>query len=262
MTDTAPVRLLRDGPVATLLVDRPEKRNALTRAIWSAIPGLVAEAAADPEVVALVVRGAGTKAFSGGADIAEFPEVYATKAAIDTYTDAVRAAYAAVAGFDRPTIALVHGACVGGGCGIALCCDLRFAGAGARFGITPAKLGLVYSFVESRRLVDLVGPARAKDILYTGRLVSAAEAERIGLCDRVVPDEELEGAVGAYVAELAAVSRHSLKATKTMIDRIAAGAFAEDAEMRALFDDAFAGEDFREGYAAFMEKRAPSFTAR
>lgn len=244
--------------VATVVLDRPAARNALTAAMWAALPAVAARLA-EGDVRVVLLRGAGERAFSGGADIAEFPEVYATAAAARAYNDAVRAGQDAVARLEKPVIAVVWGACVGGGCGLALACDLRFAAEGARFGIPPARLGAAYSFGDTRQLVDLVGPARARDILFSGRLLGAEEALRIGLCDRVIPEAGLWAAAEAYARELAGLSAVSLATSKRMIRSILDGAVAEGPEHRAWLDAAFAGPDFAEGYAAFLEKRAPRF---
>lgn len=245
--------------LATLTIDRPAARNALTRACWQALPEVAARLAADPAVRAVLIRGAGERAFSGGADIAEFPAVYASAESARAYNDAVRAGQDAVARLPQPVVAAIFGACVGGGCGLALACDLRFAAEGARFGIPPARLGAAYSFADTKQLVELVGPARAKDILFSGRLLPAEEALAIGLCDRVLPPETLIASAEAYLREVAALSRVSVATSKRMVRAIQDGADAETPELRALLDAAFASADFAEGYAAFLAKRPPKF---
>jgi len=249
---------IADG-LATLSIDRPDARNALTAACWRALPEIAARLGADDAVRGVLVRGAGERAFSGGADILEFPKVYADAASARAYNDAVRAGQDAVARLEKPVVAAVFGACVGGGCGLALACDLRFAAEGARFGIPPAKLGAAYSFADTKQLVELVGPARAKDVLFSGRLLPAEEALRIGLCDRVLPAEDLIAVTEAYLKELAGLSAVSVRTAKRMVRAVQDGAEAETPALRALFDAAFAAEDFAEGYAAFLEKRPPRF---
>ena len=253
------LRVEVSGGIATLTVDRPQARNALTLACWRALPEIAAALGADPAVRGVLVRGAGERAFSGGADIAEFPEVYATAERARAYNDAVRAGQDALARLSRPVVAAVFGACVGGGCGLALASDLRFAAEGARFGIPPAKLGAAYSFADTKQLVELVGPARAKDILFSGRLLGAEEALRIGLCDRVLPEDALIGAAEDWLREVAGLSAVSVATAKRMVRAVQDGADAETPELRALFDAAFASADFAEGYAAFLEKRAPRY---
>lgn len=258
MTDTAPITLERHGNAAHLVLNRPEKRNALNEVMWRAIPDLLAEAQADNTVRLLVVRGAGG-AFAAGADISEFEEVYATAERAADYSRAIAAALDGLASFPKPTLAMIEGACVGGGCGLALACDLRFAAEGARFGITPGKLGLVYTLNDTRRLVNAVGLPAAKDILFTGRLLDADEALRLGLINRLVPAETLVAEVEAYGTLIATASPRSARVTKQLMALIEAGQSEDDDATRALFLEAFASADFQEGYRAFLEKRAPRF---
>ena len=174
LPDADPLLLTRDGPVVTLTINRPARLNAVSFAMFAGLPKVLAEAAALPGMRALVLRGAGTRAFSAGADISEFGTTRSTAEQVAVYDDAILAAEEALASFPAPTIAAIGGHCYGGGCGLAVCCDMRFAAAGARFAITPAKLGLVYPLRGTKRLVDLVGPSRAKIILMAGDDYSAA----------------------------------------------------------------------------------------
>lgn len=258
MTDT-PIRWFRDGRLARLRLQRPARHNAISAAIWRALPGLCREIDADPEVAAVIVEGEGGQAFSAGADIAEFGTVFADADSTAAYNEAVRAGLAAVESLNRPSIALVRGLCVGGGCGLALACDLRFAGGSARLGITPSRLGLVYGFADTRRLVATVGPSRAKDMLFSGRLLDAAEALAIGLVDRVLPDDAVEAAALDYASGLAERAPLSLRAAKRMIEAVMAGADGDTEETAALFEAAYRSADFREGQAAFAERRPPRF---
>lgn len=253
--------LARAGPIAILTLNRPDKRNALTAAMWRALPEQLADLAGDPEVLSLIVTGAGAH-FAGGADIGEFPEVYATADSARAYSDAVQVAGAALAAFPKPTLAQIRGACVGGGCGLALACDLRFADDTARLGITPGKLGLAYTLADTKRLVDAVGPAAAKDILFSGRLVDAREAYRLRLVDRVVAPDALDATVREYLNGLAAVSQFSIRAMKATISAIQAGQTSPGEADMARYLDGFRGEDFQEGYSAFLAKRPPRFTFR
>src|SRR5882757_7508696 len=180
------VRLDVDGAIATLTIDRPEKRNAMTYEMWSALPDLLGKMAADDAVRALVIRG--TDHFSAGADISEFAALRADSAGARRYGAAVHAGERSIATLGKPTIAAVTGVCVGGGCEIALACDLRIAAADARFGVTPAKLGIVYNATSTKRLVDAVGPSWARQILFTGDLLDAATALRIGLVNELHDD--------------------------------------------------------------------------
>lgn len=251
---TGEVRLERDGPVALVTISQPARRNAVSQAMWAAIPEVLARAG---EARAVVLRGEGEH-FAAGADISEFEETYRDRGSAAAALDRLEAAMAAVAGCPAPVVAAVRGSCVGGGCGLALACDLRFAAPDARFAVTPAKLGLAYTLGDTKRLVDAVGLAAAKDILFSGRMVGAEEAHRIGLADRLTADPV--AAARDYAAQLAANAPGSLRAAKAMTARIAGGQSADDAETRGLYLDLVEGADFREGYAAFLEKRYPDFS--
>jgi enoyl-CoA hydratase/carnithine racemase len=247
------------GARATLTLNRPDKKNALTLAMWDALPGLVAQAAAAPGVRLIVLTGAGG-AFAAGADIAEFETVFADRAsALDNHRR-IQAAMSAVEDCPIPTLAMIEGACVGGGCGLALACDLRYAASTARFGITPGKLGLAYGVADTRRLVAAVGLSAAKDILFSGRLIDASRALEIGLIDTCVAPEALAGAADTLASDIAAASAFTAATTKQILRRIGAGQRDDDDASRALFADAFEGPDFREGRAAFLEKRKPNFS--
>lgn len=250
---------LHAGPVATLELNQPARRNAMSAAMWLALPRAIAAVAADEMIRVLLVRGAGHEAFCAGADISEFGAVYADPEATAAYNSAVRSAQAALRDLPRPTIAVIEGVCIGGGCGLALACDLRFSSATAQFAITPAKLGLAYSFADTAQLVEKVGPARAKDILFSGRQIAAIEALAIGLVDRVAEASSLEAEIGAYAELLSSLSQTSIRTAKAMINAMAAGAAPAPADMSALFAASFEGQDFREGYQAFMQKRQPRF---
>ena len=247
------IRLERRGAVAHLILDRAAKRNAITQAMWERLPVLIGEAMADDAVRVLLLRAAAPGAFSAGADIAEFaagardPDWRARNQA------AIAAAQRGLSRAPKPTVALIEGDCVGGGCGLAIACDLRVATGAARFGITPAKLGLVYSLHDTKLLVDLVGPARAKRILFTAGLIDAAEAHRIGLVDL------LDGDAVALSETIAVNSAHTVREAKAMVRRILDGQAEDDAATRALFADAFTLPDFDEGVGAFLEKRRPVF---
>ena len=252
------VRLERQGTIAHLLIDRAAKRNAFNQEMWDLFPQLLAQAMADPAIHVLVVRAAeADSAFCAGADIGEFASGArdpqwraANQAAINrVQLELARAA--------KPTVAFVEGDCVGGGCGIALACDFRVAGPKARFGITPAKLGLVYPLHDTKLLVDLVGPSHAKRILFTGALLPAAEAQAIGMV--TILDADPAAALDRLTSDLVAVSGHSQRLSKVMVQRILDGQAHDDDATRAEFAAAFDGDDFGEGVSAFLEKRKPVF---
>jgi enoyl-CoA hydratase/carnithine racemase len=253
------IRITREPPLAWVTLDRPERRNAVTAAMWAALPEIVRQLEADEAMRVVVLNGAGDAAFSAGADIREMEDNLGSPERMRAMQDAVQVAQSAWAGMDRPTIAMIRGACTGGGCGLALACDLRVATHDSVFAIPPARLGLVYSLVDTRRLVDLVGPAVAKEILFTGRRVGAVEALAFGLVNRIVDAAELEATTRALAADIATSAQSSVRAAKHIVNAIAAGAHAETPESRHLYDAAFGGEDFREGARAFLEKRAPRF---
>lgn len=253
-----PIRLEVRGATAHLILNRPDKRNALNGAMWGAIPVLLERALTHHDVRLLVVSGTGGS-FAAGADISEFEEVYATPERADAYSRSIAKALDTLAAFPRPTLAMIEGACVGGGCGLALACDLRFAAEGSRFGITPGKLGLVYTLNDTARLIRAVGVPVAKDILFSGRLLDAGEALSTGLINRLVPADRLAGEVEAYASLLKATSPSSARITKQLIALVEAGQAEDDDATRALFLEAFSSADFQEGYRAFLEKRMPEF---
>jgi enoyl-CoA hydratase/carnithine racemase len=252
------IELEIDGAVAQLVLNRPGKRNALNQEMWAAIPGLAGQIALERAVRVVILRGA-PEAFCAGADIAEFDEVFAAVATARAYRELVHAAYDAVAALPLPTIAMIRGACFGGGCALALCCDLRYADPSARFCIPPARLGLAYSLAETKRLVDLIGPAAAKEMLMGARVIEAEEALRLGLATRLFAAAELEDATLAFARRLCSLSRFTIAATKQVVAEILAGATAETARTRALFEAQFEGPDLAEGRRAFLEKREPDF---
>jgi enoyl-CoA hydratase/carnithine racemase len=260
VNDTDPLLLTRDGAVVTLTINRPERLNALSYAMFQRLPKLLDEAAALPGVRALVLRGAGTRAFSAGADISEFETARMTREHAAAYDDAVLAAEEAITCFPATTLAAVHGHCYGGGCGLAVACDIRFAAAGARFAITPAKLGLVYPLRGTKRLVDLVGPSRAKIMLMSGADYSAAQAQAFGLADEVFSDPAaLDAGVREFTTLLAARSGVTQRAVKVTVDRITDGTTHDDESHALLRESALESPDYAEGVRAFLEHRPPVF---
>jgi enoyl-CoA hydratase/carnithine racemase len=252
----APLYLSREGSTATLVLNQPLRRNAVSSAMWAAMPELLDEAATDTRVRLLRVRGAGEH-FASGADISEFETVYATPESAATYSASIARALSALESFPKPTLAVIAGACVGGGVSIAMACDLRLAANNARFAITPGKLGLVYPYDDVRRLVGRIGEAAAKDLLFSGRLIDTVEALRLRLVDRV--GDDLDTMVADVETGILANSQWSLQAIKTMIRHVSDGARSDG---EALFLSAFAGDDFQSGYRAFLAKEKPDFKWR
>lgn len=248
------LRLEIDGEVAHLLIDRLDKRNAFNMAMWEAMPDLLDEAEANSGLRALVIRSAEPGGgFCAGADIKELlankddPDWRAANQA------AINRVQHKLARLNLPTVAFVEGDCIGGGCGLALACDLRLATGAARFGITPAKLGLVYPLHDVKLLTDLVGPGQAKRILFTGGLLDADEAVRIGLVEMIVDE------TSPMIDALISASPHSIRESKKFVRRVLDGQAEDDAETLRIFAEAFTGADFLEGTTAFVEKRKPQF---
>jgi enoyl-CoA hydratase/carnithine racemase len=247
------LRLETHGAVAHLIIDRAAKRNAFNQAMWDALPDLISQAMTDRKVRVLILRSAESGVFCAGADIGELSANADNPDWLATNQAAINRAQFDLTRAPKPTVALIDGDCVGGGCGLALACDLRVASARSRFGITPAKLGLVYPLHDTKLFVDLVGPAAAKRILFTGTLIDAAEAHRIGLIDTIADD------ANALIETMTSVSGHSQRESKAMIRRILDGQVADDDVTRAVFAAAFSGPDFKEGVDAFLSKRKPKF---
>lgn len=247
------LRLENDGQVTRLLIDRADKRNAFTIDMWRHLPELLAQVSADADCRVLVVKSAQGGAFCAGADIAELLANKDDAVWRAENQKAINRAQYELTRFRLPTVAMIEGDCVGGGCGIALACDMRVAGPNARLGITPAKLGLVYPLHDVKLLVDLVGPGQARRMLYTGMLLGAEEAKAVGLVEELADSED------ALVAQLLAASPSSTHAIKGFVRNVLDGQVADDAESLRIFASAFEGADFREGTTAFVEKRKPVF---
>ena len=252
-----PLAVSQEGHVAVLTIDRPGKRNAMTADMWAALPGVLAALAEDPAVRALVVTGAGPS-FCAGADISD---LLGGADPGDPMADVRRdnlAAQAALRDFPKPTVAMIRGHCIGGGVEIAASCDLRFADPGAVFGVTPAKVGIVYTPSSTKALIDLVGPSMTKYLLFSGELIDAASALRAGLVDRVVDGEHLEPEVRRFADVLASRSALSQRATKEVVADLTAGGDGEGVVARWYRETITAGE-LAEGVAAFAGRRPPRF---
>ena len=249
--------LVSDG-IAHVIIDRVQKKNAMSLDMWREMARLVATAAADLSVLAIVLRGADATAFASGADIEEMMSI-ATDRDAWALMDAVRGAEQALSECPKPVIAMIRGFCIGGGVELALGCDLRFAAKTATFAVPPAKLGLVDSLSSTKRLIELVGLGRARDLLYSARPFDASEAFRIGLVEHVFEEDEIERKTMDYVKVLARRSQYSVRAAKKVSAAAIAGGSDEDEDIREIRGGAFSGEDLKEGLVAFAGKRPPNF---
>src|SRR3954449_10392444 len=256
-TEPLPLTVTRDGHVARLTIDRPDKRNAMTAGMWAALPGLLAGLADDAAVRVLVVTGAGPS-FCAGADIADLlsgPDAEDPMAVVRRDN---LAAQAALRAFPHPTVAAIRGHCIGGGMELAASCDLRFTDPTGVFGVTPAKVGVVYAPASTKALLDLVGPATTKYLLFSGELVDAETALRVGLVDRLIPSEDLDGEVRRFAEVLASRSALSQRATKEVLAALTTGGDGET-EVARWYRETIASGELTEGVAAFAERRQPRF---
>ena len=250
------------GPIATLIFNRPEARNAMTWAMYEALVDACERVDRDAAIHVLVLRGAGGKAFVAGTDISQF-QTFKDRQDGLKYEERLDNVLDRIERVTKPTIAQIEGVAAGGGCAIALVCDLRVATPESTFGIPIARtLGNCLSGATYSRLVDLVGPAAVKDLLFTGRFVDAAEAYALGLVNRIVVADAIGDAVARLAGEIAANAPLTLRATKEMIRRVLAKRRLPAGEDADLVELCYTSEDFRGGVAAFLEKRKPRWTGR
>ena len=250
----------REDGVGHVVFNNPDKRNAVSLDMWYGVERALDRFAADQEIRVVVLSGAGGKAFVSGADISRFEDERASAEAVAHYDATTARVSAKLHAFAKPTIAQITGSCVGGGVALAVCCDLRVCGESSRFGIPAAKLGLGYGFAGLQRLVQLIGPAFAKEMLFTARLFSAAEAYAMGLVNRVVPDDQVEGYAGEYARTISANAPLTVDAAKAVVGEVQKDPAERDlARCEELVRACFASRDYVEGRRAFLEKRPPRF---
>jgi enoyl-CoA hydratase/carnithine racemase len=262
MADDKILASKRDG-IGSLVFNHPEKRNALSPDMALAAADAIEDFARDASVRVIVLSGAGDKAFVSGGDISRFESERATPEQMAEYSRKSARFRSTLLGVGKPTLAMIRGYCLGGGLAVALNCDLRFCAEDSQFGIPAARLGIGYGAERLTQLVQLVGPSVAKDILFSGRRLNAAEALRVGLVNQVMPASELEDFVNKYAATLAANAPLSIIASKRVIDEIVKDRQDRDnALCERVIGECFASQDYIEGRRAFMEKRKPVFTGK
>src|SRR5438094_9975303 len=260
MTD---ILVEHDGPIATVVINRPAMRNAISLAMWTELTRVTEELGKTDSVRAIVYRGAGTIAFASGADISEFKEQRKDAQSALRYNEQTAAAYTTIRECAKPTVAMIFGFCMGGAMAVAMACDLRFAAEGSKFGIPAARLGIIYGGDAVGQLVDLVGPAHAKDILYSARTVSDLEALAMGFIQRLVPPDELEPSTYDYLRKVADSAPLSVRGANVSIESYLLGLTAERRRpLNELALEPFERGDYKEGTRAFLEKRAPKFQGR
>jgi len=261
MSGPDPILVERDGPIATVVLNRPSKQNALTKAMWGQLAVAISTLSAADDIRCIVVRGAGERAFSPGNDIGEFATERANKAQAIAYGAAMHGAARTMASCRHPMVAQIHGVCVGGGLEIAALCDLRICGASSRFGAPIKNLGLVMAYAEMAPLIALVGRAVTLELLLEGRILDAAEALAKGLVTRVVPDGNVAAEARATAQRIAEGAPLVARWHKKFAHRLADSRPLTAAEQDECFDS-FDTEDFRAGYAAFLAKTKPEFRGR
>jgi enoyl-CoA hydratase len=261
VTKTDKMLSRKEGGVGYVIFNNPERHNAVSLEMWARVAEILDGFAKDDEVRVVVLTGAGGKAFVSGADISKFESERSSFDAMKIYNTTVARANEGVAGFPKPTIAMIRGYCIGGGLGLAVCCDLRICSDNSKFGIPAAKLGLGYSYPGVKRLVDVVGPSFAKEIFFTARQFDAEEARLMGLVNRIVPQAELENYVKTYAETISNNAPLTVKTAKFIAGEAVKDESKRDlARCQEMVEACFKSNDYTEGRRAFMEKRKPAFT--
>jgi len=251
-----------DGPIGWMTFNKPARRNAVSLDMWEAMPVILDRFEQDSAVRVIVLKGAGDQAFVSGADISQFEKVRSSHETNAHYEAVSGEASRRLIACGKPTIAMINGFCIGGGLAIALGCDIRIANEGARFGVPASRLGLGYAAPGVKKLMEIVGPSFTKEIFFTARHFSAAEAKEMGLVNRVVPDAALEDYTRQYCATIADNAPMTMHALKRTVSELVRGEKADLAACDALVRACFDSQDYVEGRRAFMEKRRPVFQGR
>lgn len=253
---------VRDG-IGWITFNDPQRHNAVSFDMWEAIPIALDAFGDDPAIRAVVVTGAGDRAFVSGANIAQFDQLRAGESAVDAYERVAEGAQLSLYDFPKPTVARINGYCIGGGLNIALCCDLRIASDASVFSLPAARLGLGYRISAIRNLVTVVGAAAALEIFLTAARFDAEHAQRIGILQRVAPVATLDASLAVWLDSLQSNAPLTMKAGKAMIRQLQRIGPEVDLEaMRALIMACFSSDDYREGRDAFAQKRQPVFTGK
>lgn len=259
MNDT-PIYIEETPPIGWIVFNRPEKMNAFNSEMWDALPGCIRALEDNPAIRVIVIRGAGERAFCAGADISEFEENAGDANAPRDLAHTRESAFTALADCAKPTVAMIHGFCMGGGCAIALNIDIRIAADDARFAITPARLGLGYPFPGIERAVQELGPAATRYIFMTANTIDARQAAEFGIVQDVHPAEELRGAAEKLAQRIAANAPKTIRAVRESVRQsLEVPANRDLAKVDELIAECFASRDYKEGLRAFVEKRTPEF---
>src|SRR5271155_1738933 len=253
----------KDGAIGRLIFNNPARHNAVSLEMWEAVTHIIDDFERDDAIRVIVVSGAGGRAFVSGADISEFKERRASEEAAAAYSKISEGARMRLQETLKPTIAMIRGYCIGGGLATALSCDLRIAAEGSRFGIPAAKLGLGYAYDGIKKLIDIAGPAYAREIFFTARQFTGEEALRMGVINQLVPDAELETYIENYCKTIAGNAPLTVRAAKQIIREALKDELKRDMALcKRVVEECFASEDYTEGRTAFMEKRRPVFKGR